>query len=81
MKFLIVLFALIVAAFAAPQYMPIQPLGFGGMSGSSANAAASSQSFNQGGFPGGFGYPGFGGGMSGSSSNAAAGTQSFNVGK
>jgi uncharacterized membrane protein len=82
MKFLIVIFALIAAAFAAPQYVPIQPFGFGGgMSGSSANAAASSQSFNTGGYPGGFGYPGFGGGMSGSSANAAAGTQSFNVGK
>jgi len=79
MKFLIVLFALIAAAFAAPQFMPIQPLG--GMSGSSAQAGASSQSFNTGGYPGGFGFPGFGGGMSGSSANAAAGTQSFSVGK
>lgn len=79
MKFLIVLFALIVAAFAAPQFVPIQPLGF---SGSSSNAAASSQSFNQGGFPGGFGYPGFGGqGFSGSSANAAAGSQTFSAGK
>ena len=76
MKFLFVLFALIAAAFAAPQFIPIQPLGF---SGSSSNAAASSQSFNQGGFPGGFGYPGYG--ASGSSANAAAGSQSFNVGK
>lgn len=40
MKFFIVLFALIAAAFAAPQFYP-----GGGFSGSSANAAAQSQTF------------------------------------
>lgn len=39
-----------------------------------ANAAASSQSFNQGGFS-----PFGGGGFSGSSANAAAQSQSFNA--
>ncbi|KAF4513961.1 hypothetical protein B566_EDAN009158 [Ephemera danica] len=42
--------------------------GGGGFSGSASNAAASSQSFNAG---------GFGGGFSGSASNAAASSQSF----
>lgn len=41
-----------------------------GLSGSAANAGASTQSFNQGG--GGFGHPGFGGGLSGSASQAGA---------
>lgn len=45
-----------------------------GASGSAANAGASSQTFNAGGFPG------FGGGLSGSSANAAASSQSFNAG-
>lgn len=47
MKFLVVLFAILAAAFAVPQFYP----GGGGFgaSGSAANAGASSQSFNQGG--------------------------------
>ncbi|CAH1734459.1 unnamed protein product [Chironomus riparius] len=88
MKFFVVLFALIAAAVAAPQFIPGVGFGgsaanaaagsqsfnsgFGGFGGSASNAAAQSQSFNQGGFPG-----GFGGGFSGSAANAAAGTQSF----
>jgi hypothetical protein len=65
MKFFIVLFAVIAAALAAPQF------GFGGgLSGSAANAGASSQTFNAGG-------P-FGGGFSGSAANAQASSQSFN---
>jgi len=68
MKFLIVLFALIVAAFTAPQFMPIlQPL----TSQPNIGVAASREAFNP---YGGFGHPGFGGVMSGSTSNAAAGT-------
>lgn len=71
MKFFVVLFAIIAAAMAAPQF------GGFGASGSAAQAGASSQTFNQGG--GGFGHPGgFGGGFSGSSANAAASSQSFN---
>ena len=65
MKFFIVLFALIAAALAAPQF------GGFGASGSAANAGASSQTFNQGGGFGGNPYGGgFGGsGFSGSASN------------
>lgn len=63
MKLFIVLFAVIAAALAAPQF------GGFGASGSAANAGASSQSF--GGGLGGFG-------ASGSAANAAASSQSFN---
>lgn len=51
MKFIIILFAILATAFAAPQFFPGG--GFGA-SGSAANAGASSQSFNAGGggFPG-----------------------------
>lgn len=90
MKFFVVIFALIAAALAAPQFGG----GFGGsgqwinkisnagrlicklFSSAAANAGASSQTFNQG---GGFSpYGGFGGGLSGSASNAAASSQTFN---
>lgn len=67
MKFVIVLFALIGASLAAPQF---------GLSGSAANAAASSQTFNQGGH--GFGH---GGGLSGAASSAQASSQTFNQGE
>lgn len=67
MKLFVILFAIIAAALAAPQFP-----GFGA-SGSAANAGASSQTFNQGG--GGFGFPGFG--ASGAASNAAASSQTF----
>jgi hypothetical protein len=85
MKYLVILFALIVAALAAPQFHgqhhhqhPVgaypQP-GFGQFSGSAANAQASSQSFNSG-----SGYPGYGQGFTGSASNAAASSQTINQG-
>lgn len=64
MKFVIVLFGLIGATLAAPQF---------GFSGGAANAAASSQTFNQGGF-------GHGGGLSGSAASAQASSTSFNQG-
>lgn len=54
MKFLVVLFAILAAAMALPQFYPGFGGGGGGFSGSSSNAAASSQSFNQ-------QQPGFGG--------------------
>jgi len=81
MKFLIVLFALIAAVFAIPQHYGGHPSAYGyrpayggGFSGSAANAQASSQSFNAG------GYPGFGG-FGGSASHANAGSQSFGFGR
>lgn len=90
MKFFVVLAGIISAALAAPQF-GIQPFS---ASGGAANAAAQTQTVNQGFAPygGGFGGPGFGGGfgpygggfvqpqMSASSANAAAQTQSFNSG-
>lgn len=81
MKFLVLLFALIVAAFAAPQFYGQHPVGavpppnWGQFSGSSSNAQASSQSFNAG-----SGFPGYGQQFTGSAANAAAGSNTFSQG-
>ena len=81
MKYLILLFTLIVAAFAAPQFYGQHPVGavpppnWGQFTGSSSNAQAASQSFNSG-----SGFPGYGTGFTGSSSNAQAGSQTFSQG-
>jgi len=82
MKYLIFLFALIVAAFAAPQYHghhhpvgAVPPPNWGQFTGSASNAQASSQSFNSA-----SGYPGFGTGFTGSAANAAASSQTVNQG-
>lgn len=79
MKFLIVLFGVIAASLAAPQFYGQQPV-FGGSAGA-ANAAASTQSFNQGGGfgqPGGFGgHPGGFGGFGGSPYGGGFGGQQF----
>lgn len=81
MKLLVVLFALIAAAFAAPQFFGSPYGGYGGgfghpgfgggFSGSNAHASAGSSSFG-GGFPGGF---------SGSNAFANAGSSSFGFGR
>ena len=81
MKFLIVLFVMIVTTFAIPQHYGGHPSAYGyspsgGISGSASNAQAGSQSFNTGG-----GFSPYGGGFGGSNAFANAGSQSFGFGR